>query len=273
MNGKINTNHTQSPFLPVHLRRLNGCSGTVSLQPSMEVVHVYRMRHGPSHSISSGSFARRSDTSRLVRRQLEAGIDFLVPCGTTGESPTLTRDEHLRVVEITLEEAKGKVPVLAGAGGYNTDEVIELARELERWASTGFSPSLRITTSPLRKASTSTTEPSPPPSVSRSSFTTCRAAPASTSSPPPRAPRAIDNIFGIKEASGNIAQMAQLLQCASAISRPLRRRRNHASARRAWRTRRDLRRLQRNSRRDDQVARLVATILRGARRSTTNFSR
>src|ERR1035437_7620655 len=52
----------------------------------------------------------------LVRRQIEAGINFLVPCGTTGESPTLTRAEHLRVVEITLEEANGKVPVLAGAG-------------------------------------------------------------------------------------------------------------------------------------------------------------
>src|SRR5947209_10118643 len=68
---------------------------------------------------------------RLVRRQIDAGINFLVPCGTTGESPTLTRDEHLRVVEITLEEAKDRVPVLAGAGGYNTHEVIELARELE----------------------------------------------------------------------------------------------------------------------------------------------
>ncbi|HOK45326.1 MAG TPA: dihydrodipicolinate synthase family protein, partial [Bryobacteraceae bacterium] len=42
---------------------------------------------------------------RLVRRQIEAGIDFLVPCGTTGENPTLSRAEHLRVVEITLEEA------------------------------------------------------------------------------------------------------------------------------------------------------------------------
>ncbi len=53
-----------------------------------------------------------------------------MPCGTTGESPTLTRAEHLRVVEITVEEAKGKVPVLGGAGGYNTAEVIELAKEL-----------------------------------------------------------------------------------------------------------------------------------------------
>ena len=68
---------------------------------------------------------------RLVRRQIEAGIDFLVPCGTTGESPTLTREEHLSVIKITLEEVHGRVPVLGGAGGYNTREVIELARELE----------------------------------------------------------------------------------------------------------------------------------------------
>src|SRR5258705_8607164 len=68
---------------------------------------------------------------RLVRRQIESGINFLVPCGTTGESPTLTRAEHLRVVEIALEEAKGKVPVLAGAGGYNTQESIETAHQIE----------------------------------------------------------------------------------------------------------------------------------------------
>ena len=49
----------------------------------------------------------------LVRRQVAAGIDFVCPCGTTGESPTLTRREHLRVVELTLEEAKGKVPIVA----------------------------------------------------------------------------------------------------------------------------------------------------------------
>src|SRR5258708_40154002 len=66
----------------------------------------------------------------LIRRQIAEGIDFLVPCGTTGESPTLTRSEHLRVVEITVEEAHGKVPVLGGAGGYNTAEVISLAQEL-----------------------------------------------------------------------------------------------------------------------------------------------
>src|SRR5260221_5733788 len=52
----------------------------------------------------------------LVKRQIDEGINFLVPCGTTGESPTLTRKEHLRVVEITLLEAKGRVPVLADVG-------------------------------------------------------------------------------------------------------------------------------------------------------------
>src|SRR5690242_6129238 len=75
---------------------------------------------------------------RLVRRQIDAGINFLVPCGTTGESPTLTRAEHLRVVGITIEEAAGKTPVLAGAGGYNTHEVIELAQELERMGANGI---------------------------------------------------------------------------------------------------------------------------------------
>src|SRR3977135_3295312 len=69
---------------------------------------------------------------RLVRRQIEAGIDFLVPCGTTGESPTLSRAEHLRVVEITVEESRGKIPVLGGAAGYNTAGVIELAQDLAR---------------------------------------------------------------------------------------------------------------------------------------------
>jgi len=74
----------------------------------------------------------------LVKRQIDAGINFLVPCGTTGESPTLTHAEHLRVVELTLEIAKGKVPVLAGAGGYNTAEVIALANELKQLGADGI---------------------------------------------------------------------------------------------------------------------------------------
>src|ERR1700734_1014204 len=68
---------------------------------------------------------------RLVRHQIDEGIHFLVPCGTTGENPTLSRAEHLRVVEITVAEANGKVPVVAGAGGSDTRAVVELAREVE----------------------------------------------------------------------------------------------------------------------------------------------
>jgi 4-hydroxy-tetrahydrodipicolinate synthase len=67
---------------------------------------------------------------RLARRQIDAGIHFLVPCGTTGESPTLTEDERVRIVELIVEEAGGRVPVLAGAGGYDTREVIHVAKRM-----------------------------------------------------------------------------------------------------------------------------------------------
>lgn len=68
----------------------------------------------------------------LVDFQLKADIDFLVPCGTTGESVTLSLEETLLVVETVLQKADGRIPVIAGAGGYNTNHVIESAKELER---------------------------------------------------------------------------------------------------------------------------------------------
>src|SRR5438552_3317233 len=75
---------------------------------------------------------------RLGRRQIDAGVHFLCPCGTTGENPTLTDAERLRTVEILVEEANGKVPILAGAGGYDTKEVIHIAREMARRGASGF---------------------------------------------------------------------------------------------------------------------------------------
>jgi 4-hydroxy-tetrahydrodipicolinate synthase len=75
---------------------------------------------------------------RLARRQVEAGIHFLVPCGTTGETPTLSAEERRRVVEIVVEEAAGKVPVLAGAGGYDTRGVVEAARAMEAAGAQGL---------------------------------------------------------------------------------------------------------------------------------------
>src|SRR5918995_612377 len=75
---------------------------------------------------------------RLARRQIDAGIHFLVPCGTTGESPTLSEEERLRVVALVVEEAAGRVPVLAGAGGYDTREVIHTAQEMKRLGAAGI---------------------------------------------------------------------------------------------------------------------------------------
>lgn len=75
---------------------------------------------------------------RLARRQVEAGVHFLVPCGTTGEAPTLSPAEKRRIVEIVVEEAKGRVPVLAGAGGYATHEVVEQARAMREAGADGL---------------------------------------------------------------------------------------------------------------------------------------
>jgi 4-hydroxy-tetrahydrodipicolinate synthase len=149
---------------------------------------------------------------RLVRRQIEAGIDFLVPCGTTGESPTLTHAEHLRVVEITLEEGKGRVPVLAGAGGYNTREVVELARALEEMGVDGILSVTPYYNKPTPeglyqhfKAVAGATD-LPIIVYSIQGRTGINVEPATLA----RLAQ-IENIVGVKEASGNIAQMAAII--------------------------------------------------------------
>jgi len=146
---------------------------------------------------------------RLVRRQVEAGIHFLVPCGTTGENPTLSRAEHLRVVEITLEEAAGKVPVLAGAGGYNTEEVIELAREIEVLGAQGILSVTPYYNRPTPeglyqhyKAIAAATR-LPIVVYNVPGRTGCNVDPATLVRL-----AGIDTIAGVKEASGNISQMA-----------------------------------------------------------------
>jgi len=68
---------------------------------------------------------------KLVTWQVERGIDFLVPCGTTGETPTLRHDEWLQVIDITITMAGGRVPIIAGATSNNTREAVEKARELD----------------------------------------------------------------------------------------------------------------------------------------------
>jgi 4-hydroxy-tetrahydrodipicolinate synthase len=68
---------------------------------------------------------------RLVQFQLREGIDFLVPCGTTGETPTLEHGEYLDVIRTVAEEAAGKVPVIAGVSGNSTKKVVQLAQEVQ----------------------------------------------------------------------------------------------------------------------------------------------
>ena len=87
---------------------------------------------------TAGGAVDEAAVRRLARRQIDGGAHFLVPCGTTGESPTLSPAEKLRVVELVVEAADGAVPVLAGAGGYDTRAVVALARDLARAGATGI---------------------------------------------------------------------------------------------------------------------------------------
>jgi 4-hydroxy-tetrahydrodipicolinate synthase len=148
----------------------------------------------------------------LVKRQIAAGIDFLVPCGTTGESPTLTHEEHLRVVEITLHEAKGKVPVLAGAGGYNTTEVIKLAIELKAMGVDGILSVTPYYNKPTQEGlyqhykAIATAVQLPMIVYSVQGRTGVNVEPGTL-----KRLAEIDYIVGVKEASGNISQMAQVV--------------------------------------------------------------
>ena len=151
---------------------------------------------------------------KLILRQIDAGIDFLVPCGTTGESPTLTHEEHVRVVAITVELAKGRVPVVAGAGGYNTAEVIAMAREL---AALGVDGILSVTPyynkptqEGLYQHYRAIAEAVELPIIlySVQGRTGINIEPATVARL-----AAIKNIVGIKEASGSIGQMAAILNC------------------------------------------------------------
>ena len=150
---------------------------------------------------------------RLVQRQLEGGIDFLVPCGTTGESPVLTSEEHLRVVEIALEEARGRVPVVAGAGGNNTRRVCEQVRQLERLgvdAILSVSPYYnKPTQEGIYQHYRAIADSTPLPIVVYN-------VPGRTGSniEPATLGRLaeIPNILGVKEASGNVPQIEEIIR-------------------------------------------------------------
>ena len=148
---------------------------------------------------------------RLARRQIDEGVHFLVPCGTTGESPTLSEDERTRIVQICVEEARGKVPVLAGAGGYDTREVIHAARQMERAGADGLLSVTPYYNKPTpdgliqhyKAIAESTSLPIIVYNVP--GRTGCNVDPATLVKL-----AAIPNIAGVKEASGNIQQMCEI---------------------------------------------------------------
>jgi 4-hydroxy-tetrahydrodipicolinate synthase len=152
----------------------------------------------------------------LVAWQIESGIDFLVPCGTTGETPTLSHDEWLRVIDITIEVAAGRAPIVAGATSNNTSEAVENARELNsREGVSGI-----LTASPYYNKPTQ-----------EGQFQHFKAIAEAVSKPvilynipgrtaanlePSTVARLaeIPNIVGVKEASNNLTQVAEI--CAAA---------------------------------------------------------
>src|SRR5204863_2564891 len=148
---------------------------------------------------------------RLGRRQIDAGVHFLCPCGTTGENPTLTAAERLCMIEILVDEAGGQVPILAGAGGYNTAEVIHVAGDMQKRGVSGF-----LSVTPYYN------KPTP-----EGLYQHYRAIAESTPLPiivynvPGRTGVNVDvatlvrlaqipNIVGVKEASGNVSQMCDI---------------------------------------------------------------
>jgi len=148
---------------------------------------------------------------RLARRQVDAGVHILVPCGTTGETPTLSPAERRRIVEIVVEEAKGRSLVLAGAGGYDTREVIHAAAEMERAGANGLLSVTPYYNKPTPEglcqhyAAIADSTKLPIIVYNVPGRTGCNIDPATLVRL-----ATIPNIVGVKEASGNMTQMAEI---------------------------------------------------------------
>jgi 4-hydroxy-tetrahydrodipicolinate synthase len=148
---------------------------------------------------------------RLARRQVDAGVHFLCPCGTTGENPTLTDAERIRTVEILAEETQGKVPILAGAGGYDTKKVIHLAGELTKAGASGLlsvtpyynKPSQEGLYQHYRAIAESTSLPIIVYNVPGRTGVNVEVSTLARLAEVP-------NIAGVKEASGNVTQMCEI---------------------------------------------------------------
>ena len=162
---------------------------------------------------TKGGDVDEAGVRRLARRQIDAGVHFLVPCGTTGETPTLSDAEKRRVVELVVEEANGRVPVMAGAGGYDTKEVVHAAKEMAKAGATGLLSVTPYYNKPtpegLFQHFSAVADATPLPIVLYNvpGRTGCNMDAATVARL-----ATIPTVAGVKEASGNIQQMAEILR-------------------------------------------------------------
>jgi len=149
---------------------------------------------------------------QLVRWQVDSGIDFLLPCGTTGETPTLSHDEWLHVIDVTIETAQGRVPIMAGATSNNTQDAVAKAREIS--ARKGVD--VILTATPYYNKPTqegvyqhflAIAEASDKPLVL---YNIAGRTGTNIETPTLRRLAEVPNIIGVKEASGNISQIAEV---------------------------------------------------------------
>ena len=148
---------------------------------------------------------------KLAKRQVDAGIHFLVPCGTTGETPTLSPAERRHIVEICVEVANGRALVLAGAGGYDTHEVMHAASEMQKAGAHGLLSVTPYYNKPtpegLYQHYKAIADSTPLPIIVYNvpGRTGCNIDPATLVRI-----SSIKNVVGVKEASGNVTQMAEI---------------------------------------------------------------
>ena len=152
-----------------------------------------------------------ASVTRLARRQIDCGVHFLVPCGTTGESPSLSHAEKLRVIELVVKEANGQVPVLAGAGSYDTQTAVTLVADMAQAGVDGVLSVTPFYNKPTQEGlyrhfeTIAKSTDLPIVLYNVPSRTGCNIQPATL-----QRLALITNIVGIKEASGNLLQMCEI---------------------------------------------------------------
>jgi len=154
-----------------------------------------------------------ASVTRLARRQIDRGVHFLVPCGTTGESPSLSHAEKIKVIELVVKEANGQVPVLAGAGSYDTQTAVTLVADMAQAGVDGVLSVTPFYNKPTQEGlyrhfeTIANTTDLPVVLYNVPSRTGCNIQPATL-----QRLASIPNIVGIKEASGNLLQMCEICQ-------------------------------------------------------------